>query len=794
MTEPYVKREPGDFIFSEDWNDLQKQAKEHIQTHSHSGGGQGTKITGTGIDPNANVTLKNLVVTGDLQVQGKQALAQISDLLATLMGLGGGAVGGTAGGLSLVLGQLASAVCDDNDADRRQAFPGKPVDGESSLLRTTLGMVINIVRIMYAVLLEVADVGDVGEIDSGVTLGTSGSLNMAAFLKAASYPAFRMRLAEQGALILSQLNTYGVAVPTFALAETVGRRLLAADEPAPQDDTTEAAVAEFKTRVDAFYDDFGDPVTWNGVSARQALLDRFYRPLVGSDNLDHAATAKVRDLILECLAATWRHIAHDLLVLSPPQFDLPPGIDAAWTANLQERLRIFERAIRGDGLVRDLAVPITDLQVEADPSGGTGWVWVVSHGAVMRMPCEQIVQALVDSSLQENRVVPVPNLTLRPAEGWELVDTRVLERSLLLLMRGLSPGSSHVAIGIATRFLGPEPYLLGELTIAPDLSGAAPSLSLINEAKGITVSVPSQDLLIDDLTRPDTQINSTFVKGEPSDPPLFLTCELESIADPGSYDPATGMNSATAAMSKRYYLHSLGHPGQNIVLGDLNPLLSVDLQAFLAHLAGNNGDAETRLLVYTLGTPQQGGGQLQISDVLADDDPVGGDGLTWHATYQFPSDVGVIGLAKEHLLLNKFATTGWMHLPLAALLSDPAAPLPDEFAGLLTLVADATDPMKFTVQITSEDRWNQGQIMDFFVAHGTSWMSISNEHTEWLELHHAGKTFDLKPIRGCQVGATQISEQTALHQVNAASGVSTLLVVSARGSLIEFNLVTIPAT
>lgn len=80
MTTPYIPQEPGNPILAKDWNDMQTQIRDHITQHTHSGGENGVKLTGDGIDPGATVTVATLnskqlnagatSVKGPLTVQG----------------------------------------------------------------------------------------------------------------------------------------------------------------------------------------------------------------------------------------------------------------------------------------------------------------------------------------------------------------------------------------------------------------------------------------------------------------------------------------------------------------------------------------------------------------------------------------------------------------------------------------------------------------------------------------------------------------------------------------------------
>jgi hypothetical protein len=68
MSSPYFPAKPGDTLLSKQWNELQVRLRDEIASHSHSGGDQGTKIAGDGIDPNTSLTVKNLGVTESLSI------------------------------------------------------------------------------------------------------------------------------------------------------------------------------------------------------------------------------------------------------------------------------------------------------------------------------------------------------------------------------------------------------------------------------------------------------------------------------------------------------------------------------------------------------------------------------------------------------------------------------------------------------------------------------------------------------------------------------------------------------
>src|SRR5215831_15996563 len=46
---PYIARQRGDLIQAEEWNDIQIQSREEIQSHNHTGGEKGVQIASCGI-------------------------------------------------------------------------------------------------------------------------------------------------------------------------------------------------------------------------------------------------------------------------------------------------------------------------------------------------------------------------------------------------------------------------------------------------------------------------------------------------------------------------------------------------------------------------------------------------------------------------------------------------------------------------------------------------------------------------------------------------------------------------
>ena len=89
MGEPYVKKDPGDIIRAQDWNDLQSQARDEIHGHLHTGGAQGMLLGGASIDPTTTMRVAKLEVTGDLLAKTRVLLDEIDQITARVTALEG---------------------------------------------------------------------------------------------------------------------------------------------------------------------------------------------------------------------------------------------------------------------------------------------------------------------------------------------------------------------------------------------------------------------------------------------------------------------------------------------------------------------------------------------------------------------------------------------------------------------------------------------------------------------------------------------------------------------------------
>ena len=75
MADPYIKKDPGEIIRAQDWNDIQGKTRDEIHGHLHTGGNQGALLTGAAIDPKSAVKIATLDVAGPTLAAGGIAMA-----------------------------------------------------------------------------------------------------------------------------------------------------------------------------------------------------------------------------------------------------------------------------------------------------------------------------------------------------------------------------------------------------------------------------------------------------------------------------------------------------------------------------------------------------------------------------------------------------------------------------------------------------------------------------------------------------------------------------------------------
>ena len=84
MTDPFYPAKPGDPISAEKWNDMQVKMRDElanrISAHTHTGGGEGRKLTGEGIDPTSLLKVNQLDAAVSLSVKNIDVFGRFTTL------------------------------------------------------------------------------------------------------------------------------------------------------------------------------------------------------------------------------------------------------------------------------------------------------------------------------------------------------------------------------------------------------------------------------------------------------------------------------------------------------------------------------------------------------------------------------------------------------------------------------------------------------------------------------------------------------------------------------------------
>jgi hypothetical protein len=109
MSDPYQKASPNDPILADTWNQMQRDIRDHILRHDHTGGSDaGTVLNGASIDKGSTLTVEKVVAMSALSVNGVDVGERLKGLASEKLSLTGGTVSG-----ALTLG---GALTVDTDA------------------------------------------------------------------------------------------------------------------------------------------------------------------------------------------------------------------------------------------------------------------------------------------------------------------------------------------------------------------------------------------------------------------------------------------------------------------------------------------------------------------------------------------------------------------------------------------------------------------------------------------------------------------------------------------------------
>ncbi|MCH7575324.1 MAG: hypothetical protein IIA59_09390 [Candidatus Marinimicrobia bacterium] len=308
------------------------------------------------------------------------------------------------GGWPGILASLADAVAVENDFQRREALRNDPVVGADSFLHATIGIGLDIGRIIYSTYLELLDVQSAPFID----LGSSGYFNLDSVSRPDFAPALRKVVELRGQIsedYLSRLSAIS-AEALLSILKKNGVELA---------DLTKLA------------EDHGtNSNSWNGIAARKYFLDNIYKPLAklqvsNPAHLGHEEMGHLKTHILEFFTIVWQNLADNLLVHPTPVYDGPSTEAIIFMGQINALSTALNRIVTGYGLTT--RAPHTDLVVQPADLTGQGAsppaLWVVGHNALDNSGIlYRFSPSRIMSALQNNdSVSPPPNLTLNFGEA-----------------------------------------------------------------------------------------------------------------------------------------------------------------------------------------------------------------------------------------------------------------------------------------------------------------------------------------------------------------------------------------
>lgn len=293
---------------------------------------------------------------------------------------------------------------------------------------------------------------------------------------------WKTHLDDRTAGRIVELLVYGTAV-------ILGSRIAEREHGALAEADEREHALDLLARLGAFVALFGYPETWNGQAARRFVLERLAAPLGlvdedGAGRLCFAMDA-AKDLLMACIARSWRDMVGPLLDLSV-QIPAHPSPSKRWADALElERLgHALERAAAADGLVRVMrghAPAVTRCVMTAT----SAWMLVRESAGdddaptvrIDQLAIDQVIAALdvaetasVDHWRLEDLACPAPRCAVRlPARPRPNRDTPEMmlvhgdgdpAAATLVVMDALPDGWGVWAISCAAALHQGAPHLL----------------------------------------------------------------------------------------------------------------------------------------------------------------------------------------------------------------------------------------------------------------------------------------------------------------------------------------------
>ena len=247
MSNPYIRKDPGDIMLAADWNDMQVQARDELHKHGHTGGDDGVLLDGKGIaanaidgshiNPGADVTVKSL------RIDDKVVVDEINKLADGVAGLKTGKQDRITGDLTMpgTLSVANLAASGSLKAKGRDVLAD--IDGLLASLKSVTGAKLDLAGGMLTGSLSVGkDVAVTGKLSVGGDFSLAGTLSVAGGLKLAGKDVSDSITSLQAALANKLDKSAAVpSSPTFAGDVTVGGKLTVSKAIVPSAGNTETS-------------------------------------------------------------------------------------------------------------------------------------------------------------------------------------------------------------------------------------------------------------------------------------------------------------------------------------------------------------------------------------------------------------------------------------------------------------------------------------------------------------------------------------------------------------------------
>jgi hypothetical protein len=632
--------------------------------------------------------------------------------------------------LATLIADLADLIGGKKGEELCRALSAGPVDGECSVLSVTLGAILNLLRVLFAMVLAFLDLQDAPGKERGyeeLRLGDEAGINLDAFVLGEGPGWFTTRVEEQ-------------AEKVRGMGESVLKVLVS---------TVEDLVEKLGIRdaLEQLAKDYARAESWNGPATRWFILENIWRPVFDQPvdtyprpRLDDRALQCVRDMVLGLIAALWKALVEVLLCGALGEATIS---EPKWLPDVARGLgEPLQRAFGLHGLVRELpaetwgspqGVQFMGQSSDAFPGGATwlattlgdarfqlaGWYHDRDNGPLL---------ALADDALAKNVVLGAPNGAFRfTLDGGGTFQGFQARRAWLVALVAPDDGGG----------------LEWWHARASDLATVEGDVELSREALG-----PFE------VGRFAGRLGAAaLVAGGPDDPPAAVTWSVDKGDEAGLRVWAPTEREKPVDLSQAARI-------------DAAPRSPPDsLSAFTLDTAeGEPGRALALVMARTdLATDQT---PTQRTVLLV----VGGEVAWWRteelrvlAVWDLPAGVSVVGGGHDRLVLRDDQRRRWTAVTLDALIEEPTG----------QARSWSSEPDSFELPVPADAAWRGGEADT--VVHGQDgpWLQVLGPLPGRLGMYRAWSEADERPflqrqmVRGAASGEVTVQASAAIIGVDS---------------------------